>query len=123
MNQEIKKIIQNHAKECMENDYDYDMCDEAEIYEYIAWNYCDDFEEEYQLAIYPSIIGYYPSKKLTAIHNKFGLRGSRRSMYDTIVAAIMLEAEPLRVQNVFLRDNAHVIFQQPPNAFEQPQNA
>jgi hypothetical protein len=121
MNQ-IKKIIQDHAKKCMAMECDYDLYEETALYEHIAFNYCDTFEQEHQEYIYPSIIRHYSSKELTAIHNKFGLR-RRRSMYDTIVSAIMLEAELLRMKNIRIREYQQVQSEQPPNAFEQPPNA
>jgi hypothetical protein len=118
---QIKNIIQDHAKKCiaMECAADYDLNVDGELYQFIDSEYCDFFEQEHQEHIYPSIIKYYSSKELTRIHNTCGLN-RRRSMYDTIVAVIMLEVKQLLMQNIRLHDNQQV---QPPNAFEQPPNA
>jgi hypothetical protein len=118
--QEIKNMIQNHAKKCIAMECDYDLYEDGELYEHIAFNYCDTFEQEHQEHIYPSIIRYYPSKELTLINNTFG-RNRRRSKYDTIVAVIMLEAKQLLMENIRLRDNQQIIFQQ--HLVEQPPNA
>jgi hypothetical protein len=119
--QEIKKIIQNHTKKCMniasDRANEYDISEEANLYNLISDEYCYDLEDQHQKYIYPSIIRHYSSKELSAISKKYGTN-HRRSLYDTIKSAIMLEAKQLLMQNIRLRNN-----QQPSNAFEQPPNA
>lgn len=124
MNHEIKNIIQTHAKKCIAKEcvVDYNIYEDSELYQFINSEYCHFLEQEHQEFIYPSIIHYYPSKDLTIIHNRFGLN-RRRTMYDTIVAVIMLEVKQLLMENIRLHDNQQAHFQQPPNAFEQPPNA
>lgn len=101
--QQIKKIIQDEANEVMTGVNDYDTYERTNLYEFLFFEHCSEFEEEYQRDIYPSIVRHYSSKALTSIHKEFAPT-RRRSMYDTIVAVIILEAEPLRMRNISHRD-------------------
>ena len=104
--QQIKKIIQDEANEVMTGDNDYCTYERHNLWMHISERHCSEFEEEYQHDIYPSIVHHYPSKVLTAIYKEFPInrRNGRRGMYYTIVSAIMLEAEPLRIRNISHRD-------------------
>ena len=108
--QEISKILQTEAERVMSRKCDFhDIYTERGLYDCISTCEGSEFPEDWQLEIYPSIVRYEDSKSLTFVHKKFG-SGRRRSIYDTIVAAIYRKAHYIRAVAVVHRDNPNIVF-------------
>jgi hypothetical protein len=122
--QEINQMLQHDAEEVMNcKCHKHDFYTERGLYDCISECYMSDMDEDDQKHMYSSVVPYNNSKKLTDIHKQFG-RG-RRTMYDTLVAALFIQAEILRFKCVFHRNKNFLECncRGCQDALEQPQNA
>lgn len=93
--EQIRKIIQIEADDVMSRKCNFhDIYTERGLYDCISDCEGCEFDELWQLEIYPSIIRHEDSKSLTFVHKKF--MRCRRMMFDTIVAAIYRKANRIR---------------------------
>jgi len=122
--QEINQMLQHDAEEVMNcKCHKHDFYTEHGLYDCIKDCFMSDMDEDDQKDMYSAIVPYMNSKRLTEIHKKFGK--GRRTMYDTLVAALFIQAEILRFKCVYHRNNNFLdcncrgcqdSLKQPPNA-------